>query len=116
MIAQTDPPQFYAIKLVTGGPRCGCKVWYGAPTDPETGEELDRSPRWQVWIGGELQDDPFRVVMLVGNVGYVKGEEIDEAEYAHLLSVRAWAVEHSPQSPEANPRAPIDLHRLPSVF
>lgn len=30
-----------------------CRIWYGPPLDPETGEELDRSWRWQATLAGE---------------------------------------------------------------
>jgi hypothetical protein len=116
MITESDAPQYYAVKFVTGGPRCGCKVWYGAPLDPITGEPLDRAPRWHCEINGQLQDDPHRIIMLVGNVGYVKGEQIDQAEYEYLLSVRAWAVENDPSQPEASPREAIDLNKLRPIF
>lgn len=38
------------------------RVWFGAPVDADTGEELDRSPRWQIQIGFQLlHDEPLRI-------------------------------------------------------
>lgn len=115
VITKTDPPQFYAVKLTRGGPRCPCKAWYGVPDDPVTGEPLDRAARWQCVINGEFVD-PLKTIMLVGDVGYVKGEPIDEAEYRHLLNVREWAETHAPDAPEANPREKIDLNKQKPIF
>lgn len=52
------------------------RIWYGVPTDPETGEDLDRSPRWQIEIRGKIygsQDPP-----------YLGGYEVDEEKLFRL--------------------------------
>lgn len=36
------------------------RIWFGPPFDPETGDELDRSPRWQAIRDG-LETDPYRI-------------------------------------------------------
>lgn len=113
MICQDDAPKLYAVHLVKNGPRCPVKVWYGFPTDPDTGETLDRSPRWHVILNGEFVE-PTLILMLVGNVGYVKGKEIDQAEYDYMLRVREWALQND--APEAKPREAIDLKKLPTIF
>ncbi|MBF9645492.1 hypothetical protein, partial [Streptococcus pseudopneumoniae] len=33
------------------------RVWFGPPVDPETREEVDRSPRWQIQVGFLMFDD-----------------------------------------------------------
>ena len=32
-------------------------IWFGPPLDPETREEMDRAPRWQIQVGFFLLDD-----------------------------------------------------------
>lgn len=115
MITRTDPPRYYAVTLVNKGPRCPLMIWYGPPLDPLTSEVLDRSPRWNVKLNGDFVDGAH-FAMLVGDVAYVKGEPIDRDEYDHLLSVRNWALEHSPESPEAAPREAINLNKLRTIF
>lgn len=100
---------FYVVRLVKNGPRVPVFIWHGAPMDPETGELLDRSPRWQALRGGKQIDiDEVWPSALK--------EPITEDEYDHLMAVKAWAERYAPHSPEANPTKPIDLHRLPSIF
>lgn len=111
------PPRLYAITLVKGGPRCALKVWHDAPADPVTGELLDRAPRWQALLHGE-EVDPFAVIIEIDTVtgqAIVKGEEIDQAEYDHLLAVRKWALEHNTDAPEASPREKINLNKMPAL-
>ena len=59
------------------GPKQAVCIWYGAPTDPETGETLDRSHRWQALLDGrEIDIDevwPF-----------VAGDKITETEYQEM--------------------------------
>jgi hypothetical protein len=45
---------FYRFKLRSGGVYGVVRIWYGAPLDPQTGEEMDRSWRWQAAFNGEL--------------------------------------------------------------
>lgn len=48
---------FYRMRLNAGGIRIGIRIWKGPPHDPVTGEELDRSWRWQAQAAdGELLD------------------------------------------------------------
>lgn len=115
MITKADAPQHYAIKLVKNGPRVACKVWFGAPLDPITSEPLDRSPRWNALVGGE-ETDPDRILIFIGDIGYVKGEPIKVAEYDHLLTVREWAMKEDPSAPEAAPRQAINLGRMKTIF
>jgi len=43
---------FYRYRLRRGGPFVALRYWLGPPLDPETGEEMDRSPRWQCRLNG----------------------------------------------------------------
>ena len=59
--------------------RSAIVIWFGAPLDPDTGEELDRSPRWQALKdGSEIPiDDVWPMV---------RGREISPDEYTELRS------------------------------
>lgn len=41
------------------------------------------------------------------------GEPIDEAEYRHLIALGAWARQHRPSHPAAQPDRPIDRNTVP---
>jgi hypothetical protein len=85
------------------------RIWLGAPLDPLTGEELDRSPRWQAERNGHQVD--------VDAVWpFCSADHIDEAEYRYMLATHEWAVENAPNSPEASPRTKIDLNKQPPLF
>lgn len=53
---------YYWRRFVRGGPKVPCRIWFGVPIDPlpdpDTGDdvELDRSPRWQAVVNGEMAD------------------------------------------------------------
>lgn len=110
-----------AVQLTKDGVFCPVKTWYGQPLDPVTSEPLDRSPRWNVLLNGEFID-PDQLLIIIGwdgpesDMASIKGKPITEDEYLHLLEVRAWAVAHSPASPEANPRKAVDLMMAPLPF
>jgi hypothetical protein len=96
----------YRMRLVKGGPAVGVRVWHGPPHDPHTGEEMDRSWRWQAEINGEPAD--------IGFVWPACGREpIPAAEYAYLTEMARWAQRNAPASPAANPRRKIDLIAAP---
>ena len=97
---------WYQISLVRGGPKVGIRIWNGPPKDPVTGEELDRSWRWQAEANG-APIDLDRVWPACGRA------PIPEAEYAYLTKMAQWAARHAPDSPAANPRQPIDLLTAP---
>lgn len=109
---------YYAITLTRGGPRVPCAVWFAVPNDPVTGEPLDRAPRWQCLVRGIETDiadvmieyDPATGVPVMG------GEEIDEAEYRYMLSLREYAMAHDPTMHEAAPRMAINHLTGDTVF
>ena len=92
----------YRMKMRSGGVFVGIAIWFGPPTDPETGEEMDRSHRWQATENG-------RPVPLERVWPRCAEDKITESEAAHLIAVEAWAKQHAPQSALANPKRRIDL-------
>ncbi len=110
-------PKHFALRLVKRGPVVAAKLWYDVPSDPDTGEPLDRSPRWQALLNGIACDIFAVIVEFDGLTGepIIKGEEIDEIEYRRLLATAAWSVRRNPNAPEASPRTPIDMNRLPPI-
>ena len=98
---QPDKPVagYYRMKTYRGGPWLPVVIWFGTPADPETGETLDRSLRWQARLAGR-EADVWEIWPSVA------GREIDAAEYERLLG-----------APETEPNTPITpLHKLPSIF
>lgn len=100
---------FYHFRMRSGAALCGVRIWYGAPLDPVTGEELDRSHRWQAEANGEYVE--FDRVW-----PQCAGQPIDEAEYRHLCIVQTWAREHAPESALADPRRKADPLNSPILF
>lgn len=112
----------YATKLVRGGPRVPVRIWFGNAII--AGEEQDRAPGWFVEIDGrtdrvEFGDDGYRcrVPLDVERVWpHCAKDPVSEAEYRFLVSHAAWAREHQPDHPKAQPRKPVDFHTLPVRF
>lgn len=106
-----DQPQagFFRTRLVKGGPYVGARIWLEPPIDPLTGEAMDRPPM----MLAELAGKPIDPIELWPSVA---GRNIPEQEYRYLIGVAGWAAEHAPNAPEATPREPINLNRLPSLF
>jgi len=104
----SDEPEvgFFKTKLVSGGPWVAVHIWDGPPTDPLTGETLDRSWRLQALVNDEPEDP---TTIWPGPV------PIPQEEYDYLLTVRAWALEHNPDDPAAAPRRRIDMNKLPPI-
>lgn len=109
-IAADHPVEgYYATRLRFGAVRVGVRIWYGPPHDPWTGEEMDRSWRWQAHVNGRYIE--FDRVW----PACVK-EPIDDKEYAYLSSLQAWGEEHAPHSPHAQPNKPIDMLTAPILL
>lgn len=92
---------FYRFRLVSGGVRGAVKIWRGPPADPVTGEELDRSWRWQALFDGEPID--FDRVWPA-----CAGDPITEAEYEQCCARKRWAEQHAPESAYANRTKRLD--------
>jgi hypothetical protein len=102
-----DQPKvgYFKLRLVKRGP------WVGARIDQIDG-------KWVATIDGTEQspghEDPVEAkgVLKVWHAG----QFISQPEYNYLVQLAAWAREHSPDHPAANPGKPIDLATLPPVF
>lgn len=97
---------YYRMSLVSGGHAVGICIWYGAPLDPLTGEEIDRGHRWQA-TANRVPIDLDRVWPACGR------SPVDQAEHDYLCSVQRWAAENAPDSAMADPRRRIDLLSTP---
>lgn len=95
----TPAAGFWRFKLRSNGIAGAVRIWYGPPHDPDTGEVLDRSWRWQAEFDGEPVDfddvwpacaDPER--------------EINEADYHNYCARRRWAQRNAPRSAYADPK------------
>lgn len=111
---------YYRVQLVKRGPYVPLKLWYSEPIDPLTGQRLERPAMWRAVRNGrevpiwdviiEFDGQRFR------NPPAVYGDPITKEEYEYYDSLNKWAREHAPDTPEAKPRDPIDLNRLPPIF
>lgn len=88
---------FYRHKLRSGSIAGGVRLFYGPPRDPVTGEELDRSWRWQAEFNGQPVD--FDQVWPA-----CAGAPITAAEYQTYIARQRWAEENAPDSAYADPR------------
>ena len=100
---------FYRMSLVAGGVKVGIRIFHGPPKDPVTGEELDRSWRWQA----ECNGNPIKLDRAWPQAGR---DPIDEAEYQYLTDMARWAERNAPDAPAANPHRKIDLLAAPLPF
>lgn len=82
---------FYRFRLASGTITGGVRIYYGPPLDPVTGEELDRSWRWQADFNGEPID--FDRVWPA-----CTGEPITEIDYRRFCARQEWARRHAPDS------------------
>ncbi len=103
-------PGAWMIKLVRHGPEVAARIFVAhtlhEPGDPSN--VMDRSPFLAAEIAGEPVD--------LYRVWETKGRAITGAEYRFQLADAAWARAHSPATPKANPRAPIDHMSAPVPF
>jgi len=100
---------YYRMRLRSGAAFCGIRIWHGAPLDPVTGEEMDRSHRWQAQANGEPID-------LERVWPKCAADPVDEAEHQYLCGVQAWAKKNAPDSPQANPMRRINPLTAPTPF
>lgn len=102
MIRDDQPKAgFFKMQLRSGARPVGVCIWHGAPLDPVTGEELDRSHRWQAMVN----DRPIDLDRVWPQCA---GEEISLAEYQRLSATEKWARENAPNSSAADPRKKVD--------
>lgn len=108
-IAADPVAGFYRMRLRSGGVPVGIRIWYGPPHDPVTGEELDRSHRWQAHCNGE----PIDLDRVWPNCG---GTPITEIDYNRHCQKQGWAREHVPTDALADPRRKADHLSTPMMF
>ena len=111
MIDITTPEAgYFRHRLRSGAVAVGIRIWFGQPNDPVTGEEMDRSLRWQAQANGEPID--FDRVWPA-----CAGEPITRAEYDRLCARQDWAKQYAPHSAYADPKRRSDplstAHPLP---
>lgn len=99
----------YRFRMRSGGAICGVRIWHGAPLDPVTGDELDRSHRWQAVVN----DVPTPLERVWPKCA---ADPIDADEYQYLCAVQAWAKENVPDSPQANLMRRINPLTAPPPF
>lgn len=92
---------YYRGRLVSGGVIGGIRIWHGPPKDPVTGEELDRSYRWQAEFDGDYVE--FDRVW-----PQCAGSPIDERTYRELVARREWSRKNAPNSAHAVPTRRYD--------
>lgn len=99
-----DKPKagLFRYRLFGGSVKGAVRIWHGPPHDPVTGEELDRSWRWQATFDGDPVD--FDKVWPA-----CCGDPLTQEEYDFLVRRREWAREHAPDSAYAVVGKKIDV-------
>lgn len=96
------------------------RIWFGAPID-ENGEELDRSPRWQLAVCGMLIDAPVKIGGIwIESIADVwpgcAAAPITAADYAFRIARQGWAAANDPGDPFGTPAGHIDPMTAPLPF
>lgn len=105
-------PGLFKLRYRKGGPWVPAEIVFGPPREPaEPGHELDRAPRFWLWLDGRYIDDND----LLHRV-WQYGRPIERAEYDYLCAVGAHARSYSTRAPEANPDRRADLNRMKPLF
>lgn len=112
VLAQPEPG-FFKLRLVRAGVfvparirrPCQCSLFRGIEHD-----WTDRCDRYRPLIAtiGDRECSVDRV--------WTFGRFIDRDEYDYLMRLKEWAETEAPYLPEANPRKPVDMTELPSLF
>lgn len=110
-------PGYYLVRLVPKGWPVGARIVladgrYSATVDdlpvPGSWTEEELEAEAAEWLSrGQLFDHPFLRVSLFGT-------PCTETDYQHRLALKAWAKQHRPTHPAANPEKPIDPRLLPA--
>lgn len=107
--ADTPVAGYYRTRLRSGAVFVGIRIWFGPPLDPDTGEEMDRSLRWQAHVNG-------RYIDLDRVWPKCADEPISASEYAFLSAQQRWGEEHAPDAPQADPTRRVDPNHSPILF
>ena len=97
----------YRTRFVKGGPPVAVWIYFGLPVDPETGEEMDRAPRWLAKVNGKEVVDAARFWPGVA------AEPVGFAEYLHIC-LRSTTLD--PGDPYFDPYKPVDRATAPPPF
>ena len=89
------------------------RVWFGPPLDPVTGEELDRTWRWQVMEAGQLVEEIEQIARIWPKV---MRAPTTKQEYEYRLARIEWARENDPSDPFGAVYGKIDLRTAPLPF
>jgi len=120
MAPRIDVPEtgFYWTRLVKGGPRVAARVWRPCACTVNGGDDqaehdwhqsCDRCPRLRCEVDGKDRDPVLTWPSLAGR-------SIPESEYRYLRDTAEWERAYAPHSPAAQPREPVDLAKMPSLF
>jgi hypothetical protein len=88
------------------------RIWWGAPPDLEFGGELDRSPRWNIEVAGELLGHEFAARAMASFEDIwprARDKPITQSEALYRLARIAHARQHDPNDPYGHHRGRIDL-------
>jgi hypothetical protein len=112
-------PGFYSVRYVRLGPEIAAEIRHEPPRDPVTGEFLDRSWTWMLFVDGKrlwLRDDgpgsPLREAVAAVATW---GTSISKALHDHLIADLAWVRRYGKKD-DADPHRPIDLGSAPLVY
>jgi hypothetical protein len=100
---------YYKSRLRAGGIAVGIRIWFGAPLDPVTGEEMDRGHRWQAEANGKYMELEYVWPKCADS-------PCDKNEYNYLCNLRAWGERVDPTGPVANPTKRLDHLSTPMMF
>ncbi len=96
------------------------RIWFGPPIDDE-GNELDRSPRWQVAICGTVIDEAMTIggifIETIADIWPAcASEPITAEDYAFRIARQGWAAANDPDDPFGTPAGHIDPMTAPLPF
>lgn len=94
------PPGFFKLKWVKGGPEIPARLWRVEDRDPDTGELMA-----DVQYFAEIDGDPVDPA----SPPRWPWTRIEEPAWRYLTDLGAWARQHAPNDPQANPRLPVRL-------
>ncbi len=109
---------FYWTRLVKDGPKVPARIWRPCRCTVNGGDEqaehdwsetCDRYPRLRCMVGDRDRDPVLTWPSLAGRA-------IPLSEFRFLIAATKWEQAYAPHLPLANPRAPIDLGTLSSLF
>lgn len=103
----TDDPQcgWFQRRLVKDGIMVPARIWMDQPTDDEGDLVADEVLRCEV--NGEYAKPEDQWTWLCGN-------PIRESDFHYMMARKAFAEEHAPHEPAANPRQPINWLDVPT--